>query len=198
MAKFGLEHLVVAPITAEGTNSITYGTGSVAEHARRANITYNWIEGRINGDNVMAEYIKILQDADIEMATTELTPAVAVMLGLEKVKTAATTGDNPTPAVYTMKSQTGADVGIGFVACDLINGTKVYTGVWVHKITFTRTNDEWTTREDNIDLGEATVSGKCWPVMLDASGEAQIRDFSEFTTEAAAIAWVNGKAGISA
>ena len=197
MAKFGLEHLAVAPITAEATNTITYGTGSVAEHARRANITYNWVEGKINGDNQMAEYIKILQDADVEMATTELTPEVAALLGLEKVKTPATTGDNATPAVYTMKSEAKDSVGIGFVACDLINGVKVYTAVWVHKVTFSRTNDEWTTREDNLDLGESTISGKAWPVNLDASGEAQVRDFSEFATEAAAIAWVNAKAGIS-
>ena len=157
MAKFGLEHLAVAPITAEATNTITYGTGSVAEHARRANITYNWVEGKINGDNQMAEYIKILQDADVEMATTELPPEVAALLGLEKVKTPATTGDTATPAVYTMKSEA----------------------------------------TDNLDLGESTISGKAWPVNLDASGEAQVRDFSEFATEAAAIAWVNAKAGIS-
>ena len=194
MAGFGLKHLVVAPVTAETASTITYGTGAVCEHARRAAITYNWDEAKLYGDDKLAEYIKSLQDADIELETTELTPATAVLMGLEVEKTASTSS---TPAVYTMVTDQSDSVGVGYVAVDFINGEKVYTGVWIHKVTFTRNNEERSTKEDTVNWQSPTVSGKCWPLALGANGENQIRDFSEFETETAAVAWVNSKAGIT-
>lgn len=197
MAAFGATYLAVAKVASEGTNSITYTAGSQVEHLRRVAITYNWDESKLYGDNMLAEYYKALVDADIEVETTELTPEVATTLGLEKVKTPATTGQTPTPAVYTLKTEAADPVGLGFVQCLIINGSKLFRGVWVHKVTFTAGNEEGNTKEETMNWGTPTVSGKAWPIMLDASGEAQVRDFSEFSTEAAAIAWVKGKAGIT-
>lgn len=197
MAGFGMSYLVAAPISAETSGTITYGTGAVCEHARRGAITYNWIEGKLAGDNITAEYIKILQDADIEVETTELDDAVAVLLSLEKIKTAATTGSTSTPAVYTMKTEIGSPVGLGFIKTMLVNGEKSYQAVWIHKVVFVRNNEESTTKEDTIAWQTPTISGKCNCVMLDASGEAQIRDYSTFETEAAAKAWLNGLANIT-
>jgi phi13 family phage major tail protein len=194
MAGFGLKHLVVAPVTAETASSITYGAGAVCEHARRAAITYNWDEAKLYGDDKLAEYIKSLTDADIELETTELTAETAVLMGLEVEKTASATS---TPAVYTMVTDQSESVGVGYVAVDFINGEKVYTGVWVHKVTFTRNNEERSTKEDTVNWQTPTISGKCWPLALGTNGENQIRDFSEFETETAAIAWVNSKAGIT-
>lgn len=194
MAGFGLKHLVVAPVTAETASTITYGTGAVCEHARRAAITYNWDEAKLFGDDKLAEYIKSLTDADIELETTELTPATAVLMGLEVEKTASATS---TPAVYTMVTDQSDSVGVGYVAVDFINGEKVYTGVWIHKVTFTRNNEERSTKEDTVNWQTPTISGKCWPLSLGTNGENQIRDFSEFETETAAVAWVNSKAGIT-
>lgn len=194
MAQFGLKHLVVAPVYTEGTNTITYSAGAVCEHARRAAITYNWDEAKLYGDDGLAEYLKTLTDADVELETTELTPTIAVMMGLEKVKTAAT---GTSPAVYTMVADVSQAVGVGYIGVDFINGSKIYTGVWIHKVVFSRNNEERNTKEETVNWGTPTVSGKAHPVYLDATGEAQIRDYSEFETETDAIAWVNGKAGIS-
>lgn len=194
MAGFGLEHLVVAPITAEANNTITYGAGVVAEHARRCAITYNWDEGKLYGDNTLAEYLKKLNDADIEVETTELPAETAVAMGLEKVKSASGTNE---PAVYTLKTKTSTNYGVGYLCWDIINSEDVYTAVWIHKVTFTRNNEERTTKEDTTNWQTPTVSGKCWPVMLDATGEDQIRDYAEFDSRAAAVAWLDAKAKIS-
>jgi hypothetical protein len=96
-----------------------------------------------------------------------------------------------------MVTDQSESVGVGYVAVDFINGEKVYTGVWVHKVTFTRNNEERSTKEDTVNWQTPTISGKCWPLALGTNGENQIRDFSEFETETAAIAWVNSKAGIT-
>ena len=189
MAGFGLKHLVVAPVTAETATSITYGTGKVAEHARRAAITYNWDDAKLAGDDKTAEQVKILNDADVEIETTELTPDVAVLLGLEKVKSEGATS---TPTVYTMVTVNSQPVGVGYIGVDMINGAKVYTAVWIHKVVFSRNNEERTTKEDTINWQTPTISGKAPCVALDNTGEDQIRDYAEFETEAAAITWLNG------
>jgi phi13 family phage major tail protein len=194
MAAFGATFLAVAKVATEGTNSITYDTGAQVEHLRRCAVTYNWDEAKLYGDNMLAEYLKTLTDADIEIETTELTPAVAVTMGLEAEKAAATSG---VPAVYTLKTESGDPLGVGFVQCFIVNGTKIFRGVWFHKVTFSPSNEEANTKEETLNWGTPTISGKAWPIMLDASGEAQVRDFSDFDTEAKAIAWVKTKAGIS-
>lgn len=194
MAAFGCTYLAAAPIATEGSNTITYSTGAQVQHLRRAAITYNWDESKLYGDNILAEYYKHLIDADVEFETTELDAAIAVTLGLEVEKSAAASS---TPAVYTLNTESADPVGIGFVQCFIVNSEKVYRGVWLHKVTMTPNNEESNTKEETISWGTPTFSGKAWPVMLDATGVSQIRDFSEFETEAAAIAWVKAKAGIT-
>ena len=194
MAAFGATYLVVAPITAEGSNTITYGTGAQVKHLRRAAITYNWDESKFHGDNALAEYYRHLIDADLAFETTELDAAIAVIMGLEKVKSAAATG---VPAVYTLKTENGDPVGIGFVQSMIVDGEKFSRAIWVHKVTMRQNSENATTKEDTLSWQAPTVQGKGWPVMLDATGEDQIRDFSEFEDEADAIAWLKTKAGIS-
>lgn len=195
MAAFGATYLAVAPIATESGSTITYGTGARVEHLRRMAITYNWDEGKLYGDNGLAEYYKHLIDADVEIETTELTPEAAVLMGLEVEKTASATG---TPAVYTLATESGTPCGVGFVQCFIVNGEKIFRGVWLHKVVLTPSNEESNTKEETINWGTPTISGKAWPLPLGTNGEDQVRDFSDFETEAAAKAWVNTKAGITA
>lgn len=192
MARIGMQFLCFAPITAEANNSITYGTGAKADHARRGAVTYNWDEASLYGDDALAEYLKTMTGADIEIETTELGNAVAVLLGLEAVKsgTGATT-------VYTLSTECKTNVGCGFIQVNLINGVKTYRAVWFHKVTFSPSNEESSTKEETINWGTPTITGKVWPVHLDASGVPQVRDYQEFTTLSAAEAWLKTKAGIT-
>lgn len=191
MAGFGLSYLTVAPISAETDSAITYGTGLIAEHARRAAMTYNWVEGKLKGDNKTAEYVAYLEDADLELETTELDNDVAVMMGLVKVRG---TGDD---IVYQVKTKTGTPLGAGWIETLLINDEYIYRAVWVHKITMRQNSVEASTREDTVNWGTPTVQGKAWCVLKDADGEDQIRDYKEFDSEAAALTWLKGKANIT-
>lgn len=196
MAGFGATCLVVAPITAEAGNTITYGTGARVEHLRRVAITYNWDESKFAGDNMTAEYYNHLIDADVEIETTELDGEIAVIMGLEKVKTAAESGANATNALYTMKTESGAPCGVGFIQNLLINNVPIYRAIWVHKVTMRPSNENASTKEDTINWQAPTVNGKAFPVNLDASGEAQVRDFREYSTEAAALTWLKSLANV--
>ena len=93
--------------------------------------------------------------------------------------------------------ENGDPVGIGFVQSLIVDGSKISRAIWVHKVTMRQNSENATTKEATMTWQANTVQGKGWPVMLDASGEDQIRDFSEFTDETDAIAWLKAKAGIS-
>ena len=190
MARIGMRNLVFAPISAETANTITYGTGKLAEHARRGNITYNWAEGSLYGDDILAEYIKEATGADIELEMTELDDAVAVLLGLERQvgETNAT--------YYTMKTAIATPVGFGFLQVHIVNSVRKYRAIWFHKVTFSPSNEESTTREDSIQWGNPTITGKAWAVDLD-NVESQIRDYKDFETETAAMTWLKGRANIT-
>lgn len=192
MARIGMQYLCFAPITAEANNSITYGTGLKADHARRGAVTYNWDEASLYGDDALAEYLKTMTGADVEIETTELANNVATLLGLETVKsgTGATT-------VYTLATECTTNVGFGFIQVNVVNGTKIYRAIWFHKVTFSPSNEESSTKEETIAWGTPTITGKVWPVHLDASGVPQVRDYQEFSTLSAAETWLKTKAGIT-
>ena len=192
MARIGMQYLCFAPISAEGTNTITYGNGIKCDHARRGAITYNWDEASLYGDDKLAEYLKTATSADIEIETTEMSNDVAVLLGLEKIKS----GSGAT-AVYTLRTECSVNVGVGFIQVNIVNGTKFYRAFWFHKVTFAPSNEESNTKEETINWGTPTISGKAWTVTLDSSGEQQLRDFEDFTTYAAAETWLKGKAHIT-
>ena len=192
MARIGMQYLCFAPITAEGTNSITYGTGAKCDHARRGAITFNWDEASLYGDDKLAEYLKSATSADMEIETTEMGNSIATMIGLEKVKSG--TGSS---TIYTMKTESSVPVGVGFIQVNIVNGTKFYRTFWFHKVTFSPSNEESNTKEDTINWGCPTITGKVWAVTLDTSGEAQLRDYQDHSTYSAAEAWLKTKAGIT-
>ena len=192
MARIGMQYLVFAPITAEANNSITYGTGVKADHARRGAITYNKDDATLYGDDTVAEHVVTTIDADIEIETTELDNAVATMLGLERVKSG--TG---TSAVYTLATENLTPVGCGFIQTHIVNGVKSYRAIWFHKVTFSPDNEESNTKEETIDWGTPTITGKAWSVNLDATGVPQIRDYKDCETLAAAQTWLKGLANIT-
>lgn len=192
MARIGMKYLVFAPISAEteasGVTSLTYGAGVKADHARRGAITYNWDEASLYGDDKLAEYLKSATGADVEIETTELDTAVAVLLGLEKSK-----GSD----VYTLATENTVNVGFGFIQVNIVNGVKSYRAFWFHKVTFSPDNEESNTKEETIDWGTPTITGKVWPVVLNLTLGAELRTYKDFESEAAAVSYLNGLANIT-
>ena len=53
------------------------------------------------------------------------------------------------------------------------------------------------TMEKNLEWGSPTIKGKGWGVIADSTGKTRWRTFEDFETEAAALAWLKTKAGIT-
>lgn len=195
MAAIGMKYLTFAPISAETSSSITYGTGTVAEHARRGDISYEWDESDYYGDDMMVDHIKKLTGYSATVEMTNIDPAVLELLGLEE-KITTGTGSS---ATYSYEVVEGAEtaVGWGFLQTLRIDGTESYRAYWFYKTTFAPGNANAKTREKSIEWGSPTIEGKGWGVHTAANAKVRYRVFEDFATEADGLAWLKNKAGIS-
>lgn len=194
MANVGMHHLVFAPVTAEENNTITYGAGIVAPHARRGDVTWENAEGEFYGDNMLAEYESDVTGYTAEVETTEMEPEVELLLGL--IRDVSGTGESA-PKVYTGKAVASTPVGWGFVQTRIIDSVRSFRGWWFYKTTFRKGNMNSKTKEKQIEWGAPTISGKGWGVLLDETGEERFYEFQDFTTPAAAETWLDGKGNVS-
>ena len=190
MSAIGMRHLVFAPITTHTSGSaITYGTGASVDHAVRGQITLNWSEGTDYANDIIDDYYKRCTGADIEVESTVWPDAVATMLGLE-----AETGSGTN--IYKTLVNAETEVGFGFIQVLRENGSTVYRGWWIHKVMFTPGDVEANTMEEDIEWTHVSLTGKAKTCYLD-SGDPQVMNRQDFTTEAAAKTWLHTLAGIS-
>lgn len=192
MAAVGMKYLTFTPITAETPQSaITYGTGVVAQHAISGEVTYNRDEQKLFGDDALAEYYNGLTDYDMTLGLTELDDDLVVMLGIERAATATNV------TTYHMVADNQQAVGVGFMQTQIKNGVTSYIGYWFHKVTFVINTESAQTRGETLEWQTPTLNGQGWGVELDTTNGAQYRERQVFTTEAAALAWLKGKANIT-
>lgn len=194
MAAVGMKYLTFAPITGGGEQTaLTYGTGVVAQHAISGEITYNHDEQKLYGDDMLAEYYNGMVDYDIELGLTELDDTLVTKLGIERI----TTAGSPEITTYHLVPDNITAVGVGFMQTLIKNGTKSYVGYWFHKVVFSMNSESAQTKGESLEWQTPTLTGKGWGVELDASNGAQYRERQVFATEAAALAWLKAKAGVT-
>lgn len=193
-ANVGMLHPVAAPVSAytPGT-SITYGTGLVIAEARGANLTWERADGHFYGDDVELDTDNAVLGYSIEFEPTGLTDAAR----------AALLGETVSNEEYTVTDAAAPDVGFGYVRkmrATNAQGIVVesYEGWWFKKCKFAVTSEETRTRERSTEWRVPTLTGTGAGVSLDATGRLSFADHKTFTTLAAAISYVNGKAGITA
>lgn len=193
MAFIGLRYPVYAPITAETSGSaITYGAGKVAGHAIQANLTMTRASNPLYGDDVEIENDNSLTGMEISLGVDDLLDDVRSEL-LGEVQ--AGTEQQP---VYREVADSAPYVGFGYIRVRRKNGETKFQACWLHKVIFGMESEDTQTKGENIEWQTPTLTGRVMGVYLDETGKAAFRDRATFDTEAAAKAWINGKAGISA
>ena len=182
MAYYGLSNPFIAKLdVAKGT----YSEGFQCGEAVGSDITPNYNEGSLYGDDKLAEYVKEFKDADVTLTVTELPlQAAKTMFGHEiseadKSVTYAI-GDN---ANY---------VGYGFCAQEIKGGEVSYTAAWLPKVEFGDPAESFTTKGDSITFGTPQVSGKA---AADSTGKWKYKQ--TFATKEEALTWLKGKASIA-
>jgi len=79
-------------------------------------------------------------------------------------------------------------VGFGFIEENFDNGVKFFRAFWFHKATLSPKNEESATKEETIP----EFMCKAWPV----GPNAELGTYKDFETEAAAVSYLNGLAGV--
>lgn len=196
MAAIGMRHVVAAPLASEVHGSApTYENGFVVGRSVSANLSWNRNDTPLYGEDTIAEDDNGVTGYDLDIGVTELVEsAEEKLLGYKKVETS---GQNAVTK-YVVTGDSAPDVGLGFIQVLKRKGVVSYKAFWFYKVKFSRDSEEAETKEEKINWSTPTINGRGVGVYPDSTGTPHYRECEVFTTEAAAAAYLDGLAGISA
>ena len=182
MAYYGLSNPWIAKLDAEtGEYSLGFKCGS----AVGTDITPQYNEAKLYGDNVLKESTKEFKYADVTLNVTELPIEAADVMFGHKV-------DTEKKSITYNASDVANYVGYGFYASEVVNGKTTYIAAVLPKVKYAESADSYTTKGDSIEFKTPSLSGNA---MANASGEWKIKQ--TFESEAEAIAFIKEKLGIT-
>ena len=190
MAKLGMKYPVYA-IGTETTSAISYASGAVLAKAISADVSIETNEVKLYADDVVAESDVSFMSGTVSLGVDDLTDAVKVaLLGYtEGAQVDATLGSNELSAG---SATTPPIVGLGFYAKRVKSGTATWRAIWFKKVKFKEPADGFATKGESVEFQTHTLEGT---IMMAA--DDKWKEEGTFSTEDAAKAWLNGKAGIS-
>lgn len=194
MAHIGLKYPVFAPITTEtDAGVITYAAGFVVGKAINYAGTPNNADVVLYADDGVAESDKSITNEGVSLEADDLSLKVyADLLGHTYTAEVTTQGSEAPESVAVSIDDVAPYGGLGFYRRRKKNGVLSFDAIWLHKVQFAEPTTNGATKADTVTFQTRTVEGTAYPTNAGAIKEEAI-----FTTEAAAKAWINAKAGIS-
>ena len=195
MAFIGLRYPVVATLTSHTDGSEpTYGTGMVIGHAIQANLTIERSDNPLRADDRIVEDDNGITGMTLELGVDDVSEAVQVyMLGVAEETGAGTS----TVKTYIDNDSTSPDVGVGYIRVRRKAGTTTYQAIWIYKAKFAIESEDAQTKGETIEWQTPVLNGRAMAISRNSSGRLDFRARQEFSTEAAAITWLNAKANIT-
>jgi len=186
MAYIGLKHLVVAAGAYTDGSAPTYTNSATVCKLIEANLSIDRADAKLYADDVLVESENGVTGGTITVSVDDLDldEEVAV-IGLVKDGTG-------TAATYTMTDADSPYCGCGFVTKKKVGGVNSWIGYWLYKVQFAIKSDEHQTRGASTDFATQSLEGNMMGVQLDNTGAQSYYVRKAFTTEADAIAWVDG------
>lgn len=188
--RIGMRHCVAAVIATQvDGQAVTYSAGFVVGNGVSASITWNRTDNSHYGDDVEDARDNSITSGDIEFTNS----------GISATARASLLGDTQVGQTdeYEMSVEATPAVGFGYMRVIRKNATIVYEAVWLHKVQFSENTINDSTKGEAIEWGETTLNGRIMAVKDNASLTPHIMAHQEFSTEAAALAYLQGKANIS-
>ena len=174
MAKIGLRKPIVAKYD---RNTKSYSDGFQYSHAVSVNITPNYAEASLYGDDMQVEYEKTFNNAAVSLGTTS-TP----------VKAAETvfghTVNEDGEVLYNATDEPNY-VGVGFISPEKVDGETKYSAAVITCVKFADSAENFTTKGDTLTFNTPTVEGVAIP---DEDGEW--KRVKIFDTASEALAYV--------
>lgn len=192
MAFIGMRYPVVAKLASHTAGSApTYDAGMFMGKAINANLTITRNNNPLYADDALAEDDNSISAMSLEIGLDDLLENVQVyMLGTKEVGTGA-------DVVYRDTDASAPNVGAGYIRVRRKNGVTKYQAVWMYKVVFGQESETSQTKGESIEWQTPTIMGRAAAIDVDGSGERAFRDKKVFDTEADALTWLKGKAGIT-
>lgn len=192
MAAIGMRYLVAAQIDKEERGKpITYKAGMIIGKAISAAVNWARNSTPLYADDVVAEDDNGITSGTIDVGADDLSNEVRVyVLGLE--------GPGTDGGDYEITDAAAPYVGFGYMRVLRHNNKLSYEAYWYHKVMFSETTENAATKAETLSWQTPTINGRMLGVMTDESGKNRFRAHQTFETEGAALAWLKGKANITA
>lgn len=181
MANYGLSYPTIAALD---TATETYKDGFHCGKAVGTDITPNYNEASVYGDNELAEHIKEFKDADVNMNTTTLPIDAANTVFGHKV-------DVEQKEITYNAEDTANYVGYGFFANEMINNVKYFVAIVLPKVKFAEAVENYTTKGDSLEFKTPVIAGKAY---TDSKGNWKYRKV--FANMQEARDWIDEKLGM--
>jgi hypothetical protein len=184
MASMGLKYMAWADIAGETTTAVpTYNAGLVLGKAVSVNVSVSNAEGEVYADDALAEYIS-------EFSSGELTAEVD-NISLENQ--AKLYGATYASDEFTLEPTDSAPHGgVGGIQVLLVNNTRKFRAWFFPKVRASMPDWDAATKGSSISFGTQPIKMK---IMAPAYGPWYY--VKEFTTEAAAKAYIDTKLGVA-
>lgn len=184
MAQYKVAYPYVAAIKTEPeATEATYEKGLALGKMIDVEVTPNYNEASLYGDNALSEYVKEFKDLDVTLNTTSLpVEAFTALFGQ--------TVEENNKEVKANINDIAKYVGFGFVKGEMVENVTTYVAVWFPKVKFTPPAEKCTTKGDSITWNTPSITGKGtsdnagnWKYMkiFDAENEALEFIKSKFT-----------------
>ena len=197
MAFIGMRHVVVAKVASHTDGSEpTYTAGMVAGKAISGNLTITRNNNPLRADDDIAESDNGITDMTLDIGTDDLLEDVQAYMGMLKSKTTGT-GDDAVTTYYDT-SAPAEDVGVGYIRVRRKNRNTVYQAIWAYSGVFGINNESAQTKGQSIEWQTPVANGQFKGLLVDDSGDLTFRKRRNFDSYAAAEAYLDGLAGISA
>ena len=177
MASIGLRKPYIATLNSNGTYT---GTATLGK-AVSTNITPNYAEGSLYGDDIKCEEDREFTDASIEMGVTTVPTAFNNVMFGHTVSDGLTTYNANDESNY---------VGYGTIGVEKVDGVKKYVAMFLPKCKFYDPGESLSTKGDSITYNTPTISGTAFALDSGVWKYTKACD-----TESAAISWIETKFG---
>jgi hypothetical protein len=189
MAFVGLKHPVFAPIATEPAGSLpTYGAGLVVGHAIEANVSIEHADAKLYADDVIVESDNSFLSGSITVGIDDLSKeATVAWLGSKEV---TVNGQAVVRDGGAISSPLG---GFGYYRVRKKDGIRQIRAFWYYKTQWGMPSEESKSKGETIEWQTPSIEGD---IMAIDDADNTWRDWADFSTEAAAIAWLNELANI--
>lgn len=185
--------LTYATVASGGAGSaVVYSGGAMKENLLcKADLSFDYAEGQDYADGVRIAKKKKMTGAKVNFELADLPSAIKTALLCWTTATNDLIIDDSDPDY----------VGVGFYIWneEPLTEDDQWTAYWIYKARFTTDTISVSTSNDSISYQHQTINGDAVGVQLASAGPMcfAITNDTPLSTEAAAIAWLKTKAGIT-